>query len=168
MTQDTQTGTLEELNVKPGDVVEMVTNEDADFIGEIFDIREDGRAGSRGVGSFNPKYDGDFKRTWRLISRATPLTWGDMTDAEKGASSVMDCIEYIDEMFDSELAERARSELGIKPEPLVETVTLYGAYSSGSDSWNFWDSIAKKTHRITFTTTNGEPDLDSIKMELIK
>ena len=51
--------------------------------------------------------DHDLIAPWR----DTPLTWEEMTDAEKLRSAVCECVDMVDELYDSNLAERARREL---------------------------------------------------------
>jgi len=85
---DMQTGTLKELDVKAGDVVECVGIMDGNAgLGEVMTINSDGDACKAGFGLFDPIYDERYNRTYRIISRAntTPTTWAEMTDAEKGA-----------------------------------------------------------------------------------
>ena len=49
----------------------------------------------------------------------------------------------------------------VKVEPKVETKTLYGRNDP------YWSDckIEEDTHKITFTTIDGEPDCSSVKME---
>lgn len=161
------TGTLAELNVKPGDVVELVSVDGNEFIGTKCTIDESGNANSDSGLFFDPGIDDMFSRTWRIISRAsdTAKTWGEMTDAEKGDSATMEAIEYIDEVFDSKLAQRVRDELGIKPEPKSETVTLY----HGPDDTAAFTGYKRANDDvvITYTRIDGKPDQDSIKMEAL-
>jgi len=245
MTQETQTGTLEELNVKPGDVVEFVGGETTGFIiGKHYECvtGKDGLGRPaigpvNGVGGCIPMSYANL--TWRIVSRvtpplqieagkyyktrdgrkvyvdtkgsscyggdsfftgcgysilpsgreyrdemsprdliaewtATPPTWGEMTDAEKGALLLARHEGGVVESSRNGTGWALDSRVGycgdvyyrIKPEPLVETVTLYGSYNGGQ--WVF-SPFNDGIHSVvqTFTTTNGEPDLDSIKMERI-
>lgn len=84
-----ETGTLKELNVKPGDVVKHLVFNDGD-VGNYpynFTIDENGDARSNLLQSW---FRGDSESTFGIISRAdaseeaTPRTWGEMTDSEKG------------------------------------------------------------------------------------
>lgn len=105
----------------------------------------------------------------------TPKTWGEMTDAEKGAL-LLDWNDNharnVQQWNGSEWIGMATGRFGrvtayrIKREPKRETEiyewnTAYGFY--GTDG----DDDPKTTHRITFDTIDGEPDLDSIKMERV-
>ena len=97
-----------------------------------------------------------------------PKTWGEMSDAEKGAlllaqfkgetvqyrffPQAQGCTGWRDvnePMFNSQHAYR------IKPEPKIETVTL-GVAQHGS-KWTQFTAVEDGTHRITFTTTDGKP-----------
>jgi len=53
-----------------------------------------------------------------------------------------------------------------KREPWVETKTLWGEHI-GSNDWDFsYFSVGyEPTHKITFNTVDGEPDVTSIRME---
>ena len=105
----------------------------------------------------------------------TPKTWGEMTDAEKGALLLAHHEEKeIERSHNRGAMWKCRANnlwhdnhcYRIKPEPKRETVTLY----SGSDlGWKWMGSRtgALDTHRITFDTLDGEPVLDSIRMEKI-
>lgn len=107
------------------------------------------------------RQDGPF-----VSASDAPKTWGEMTDAEKGALLLAHregkAIEFYSPTFrkwmdpvDAGPSWFDVQPYRIKPEPVRETVTKY--YQAG-------DSVFD-THRITFTTTDGKPDLDSIKME---
>jgi hypothetical protein len=97
----------------------------------------------------------------------TPKTWGEMTDAEKGelllAHHRGKAIEaYIGEEW-VECYQPRRSIWGdiyayrVKPEPYVETITLFGRNQDGS--WAFTDGYSDKdTHVITLTIRDGEAD----------
>ena len=93
-----ETGTLDELKVKPRDVVECVENEYPDHIGLELIIRDDGMAVIQSEkyngGIFDPRLDANWRRKYRIVSRAscaedqppaTPKTWGEMTDEERDA-----------------------------------------------------------------------------------
>lgn len=155
-----EVGTLKELDVKPGDVVELQECGTHYTIGEN-PYKERGEV----------KTASGFLYDWRLakiIYRAnTPKLWRDMTDAEKGALLLAfhndkKCLEIWrngkwvdcgDSTWNNNIAYR------IRPEPKVEVVTMDGA------DIRFSGFI--KDHRITFTTIDGKPDCVSIKMEAI-
>lgn len=162
-----EVGTLKELDVKPGDVVEYIKGFDGMYPDYI---------GTRMIGAnhggvkfgYNNGFSVRVNHIFRIISRAnTPKLWRDMTDAEKGALLLAfhndkKCLEIWcngkwvdcgDSTWNNNIAYR------IRPEPKVEVVTMDGA------DIRFSGFI--KGHRITFTTIDGKPDCASIKMEAI-
>jgi hypothetical protein len=175
-----EAGTLKELNVKPGDVVECVSlgrNGSSHYV----------TVGKRYTINPNRSYTDDggeinfgFSEAFRIISRAsdTPNTWGEMTDAEKGALLLAAHEGKVIEGWDIHLNEwrliipewfdiRAYR---VRPEPVRETVTLQGRkYTTSVYPDGVWDFDRHEdlgdTHRITFTTENGKPVCDSIRME---
>lgn len=179
-------GTLSELGVQVGDVVRCVSDShlfdgdftcfgicgsESPFAGE-YRLRGD----AYGSGIFNG-LDG----VWKVVSRANEtkeeeameyLTWDQMTSEEKG-SLLLDShegkiIEYYSNLTCSwTVAPNPLFSSGnmyrVKPEPKVETITLYGnppIFGSGPQ-------IKSDTHKITFDTLDGEPDCNSVKMEKI-
>jgi len=102
----------------------------------------------------------------------TPKLWRDMTPEEKGVlllahheGKVIECYNG-DKWFESEYpAFMDDQEYRIRPEPKVETVTLWGGIGR---SWNACSFRHDDTHRITFETIDGKPDCASIKMEEIR
>ena len=90
----------------------------------------------------------------------TPTLWRDMTPEQRVI--LTDCIETIDELYDSKLAQQARDALGIKPEPKVETAVIEGWVEHGR--WWTGKTSQDVNHRITFNTIDGKPDPASIKM----
>lgn len=106
----------------------------------------------------------------------TPKTWSEMSDAEKGAlllaehegkdiecfqKTLNDWVALLYPIFNPEIAYR------VKPEPKRETVQLYGRFYANSQ-WVFGSSDKADTHRITFDLFDGEPECESIRMELIE
>lgn len=103
-----------------------------------------------------------------------PITWGEMTDAEKGALLLAHHEGKVIELFS--IAARCWLPFGhplwrdhkayrVKPEPKRETVTFYGRVSDIDGGWlECWPNIVG-AHRITFDTIDGKPDCDSIRME---
>ena len=178
-------GTLKELDVKPGDVVElegcfgdnMTVIECPPRKGCFGDHWElDCEVGGLGLYSLDQKF--------RIVSRAPepkatpPKLWKDMTPEEKGAlllahheGEVIECWQWltnrwlvIKPSFDDDSAYR------VKPEPVVETRTI--------TSWgtlNQWlrDGDVSRVHeshckyKITFNLIDGKPDCNSVKMEEI-
>jgi hypothetical protein len=171
--RENETGTLLDLNVKPGDVVECVgwsdSANDTAFVGCRYTIMErhpDGRyEGLCAVrdGGWMPVHWPNAEMLFRIISRApepdASKLWRDMTPKEREMSAVMECIEYVDEVFDSEMAQRAREQLGIGLKR--ETVTLY---SADGLNWSPYFATNAKWAQ-TYDLIDGKPDLDSIKME---
>jgi hypothetical protein len=173
-TGTTETGTLAELNVKPGDVVEWFNTSVVNPMEVIsasiitsgaFEGQVEAVLSGYGSGIFSVEQ-------FRIISRAsdTPKTWGEMTDAEKRAVALAfvqgrtvqcwqdgDTPEYWADIPDPNWNDDCKFR--IKPEPKRETVTL-----CGSDI-RLKPFIAG--HRITFETIDGKPDLGSIKMEAL-
>lgn len=114
-------------------------------------------------------------------TEATPKTWGEMTDAEKGAlllaehecnevEVMISSIDHTGAVIDSEwvglMGQRIKDDwvVRIKPDQERKTVTLYGYVDRGSFDVG---TGPLDTHRITFTTTGGVPDTDSVKMECV-
>lgn len=164
-------GTLKELDVKPGDVVEYIPKCDSYTIAEneriIF---EDGK--TLRYWAWNTCSD------WRIISRASdnPKLWRDMTPEEKGslllAAHEGKVIEGRNETWDDDCwmtipkpSWNESSAYRVRPEPKVETVTIYGSPSKHVQ-WCL-EQCGLDTHRITFNTINGKPDCASIKMEAL-
>ncbi len=171
-----ETGTLAELNVQPGDMVEMVSEKTFHTVKKAERITSgaysgqiDAELSGFGGGIFDDE-------VFRLISRAsdTPKTWGEMTDAEKGElllshheGKVIEWFHPNNPEWDVCPDDRCLWDNGfayrIKPEPKRETVTLWWEPSCVAGRLYYDDA----THRITFDTLNGEPVLDSIRMEKI-
>lgn len=159
----TETGTLQELNVKPGDVVEHVGAE-----GMFFNRYQRGKITDDMMISTKTGYE-EVKHIchpFRIISRAsdddTPKKWGDMSDEEKGALLLAhhegkvievnagDGWHEIEPIFKGSIAYR------IKPEPVRETRLV--------QIRNLHDKLIGYGD---IDYINGEPDLDTIKMERI-
>ena len=74
-----EVGTLKELDVKPGDVVECVNGKGYATTGYEYTVSAGYKVNGYKIESINSSL-------FRIISRAnTPKLWRDMTDAEKGA-----------------------------------------------------------------------------------
>lgn len=162
-----EVGTLKELDVKPGDVVELVCS-DA-FKGHTYTIQEDTRVlDNDGSGHYYGfvRDDISFPRTWRIISRVSdnPKTWSELTDAEKGALLLA---ELRGETIESSHNRgkkwkdnpnklwHERHSYRIKTEPKRETVNLAVWQTDG----HFYEEIG------TIDMIDGEPDCDSIRIE---
>lgn len=179
-----QTRTLEELDVKPGDVVEYMPNGSwyPELVGRHMTVRDDG-----GV-SFLDRYgqqDGFgvyCSHRFRVISSAqpTPTLWRNMTPEQKGAMLLAaherKVIEYIHACSSGWHAVDWKRETiwyndtayRIRPEPKRETVTMHTDGKS-VEVWDFFSipTVTNATNRITFTTIDGVPDCASVKMDAI-
>ena len=170
---ETEYKTLRELNVRPGDVVEWnghtytafempappssnhcwARRDDCGWISEYAEVRLISRA---------PRND---------TAGDKPVLWRDMTDAEKGALLLASFRGKVIEGTRLDVPEDWRvTVIGldniayrVKPEPKVETVTLYGHV--GVNTYFNLDRSIRDTHRITFNRRDGKTDVDSAKME---
>ncbi len=158
----TKIGTLAELNVKPGDVVEFqggarpIYTIGVSIYGKLIDV-DDGKE----LCEYMP---------FRIVSRASdkPKLWRDMTPEEKGAllmahheGKVIEWTGSFGSEFDMDSIRGIpvwsnTHAYRIKPEPKVETVHLM----------NFHELA--KGYAIVFTVKDGEPDCTSIKMERLQ
>jgi len=151
-------GTLEELNVKPGDVVQHI------FSGLHYTVSTKKYSLIHPDGTSHHYAGWNYGR-FSIVSRPTdtPKLWKDMTPEEKGALLLAmhekRAVEVFDDdkwvkksfmVFVDDLAYR------VKPNPKVKTVEM-----DGSD---IRFAAFFKGHRITFDTINGKPDCSSIKM----
>ncbi len=139
-----ETGTLAELNVKPGDVVawHKAANgwgwQDAKFKGTTWSVRSDNTIFCEDL---DDRFDVDCSHVFRLVSRAaaTPKTWGEMTDEERRdisfsamSGQVIDINAYggwVEWDGKTPLCETHQAIRVRPPEPKRKTVTLYGGVS---------------------------------------
>lgn len=162
---DGETGTLEELGVKEGDVVELT---EGIFEGEKYYIGFDGRINSiTREGDYYGYVIDDIRTplTWKLISRANtaPKLWRDMTPEEKGAlllaahggevielwmGSVERWRAICDPNFNEGCAYRIKPKL-ITTQGTVSIKNEYGVV----------------THTSPIDITDGVPDTTTIKLE---
>jgi hypothetical protein len=172
-----ETGTLAELDVKPGDVVECVEHDCPSYIGLELIIRDDGMAVIQSEryngGFFDPHFDVKYRRKYRIVSRAsaTPKTWGEMTDEEQGALLLKHHRGEVIESSSNGTGWALDDNVGYSntlyyrvrpPEPKRETVELRaGGLLKAWEAWSDDDD----THRITFDVIDGTPDCASIRME---
>ena len=165
-----EVGTLEELGVEVGDVVECVNGPlfgGEWTVGKRYTMTEKGLPCDRN----GPQCSS--VSTFRIISHANPKPklWRDMTPEEKGALLLthhenFGSVEFWDEDEWKELHFLGWCDdiaYRIKPQPNVETVTLYGR----PDVQWVLERCKYDTHCITFQTIDGKPDCTSIKMEKI-
>ena len=173
-----ETGTLKELNVKPGDLVECV-GEGTSFsfaVGEKYLVTKssDGRLECHGV-SYGIK-SGKCDWKFRIVSRAsdpdTPKLWRYMTPEEKGALLLAHHEGKVIEFEGQGWHKVAFGDPGwydytayrVSPEPKRETVTLYfGELKQGA----LLRKVRTDTHRITFDLIDGKPDPDSIRIKQV-
>lgn len=171
-----EVGTLKELGVCVGDVVEY------GGIGDKYTICDNQVLKSHQTGKSSYYQCWDTCNQFRIIARANqPKLWKDMTADEKGALLLAahegnviewsyglpwitaDSTETSLVAWDNTCAYRVR----IKPEPKVETVTQHWKTNKKGEfvPMNQYDVPHDPTHRITFTTSDGKPDCASVKME---
>ena len=156
-----ETGTLKELNVKPGDVVECVQWEGVYLTpGRSYTLLDNGYLPDNKGEDFIPA--GHNSGNFRLISRAAdpePKLWGDMTPEEKGALLLArhegKVIQYESHGWhDCDMAPPGWFDgdaYRVRPEPKRETVVLY----------------AGDTPIGTIDLIDGKPDPDSIRMDQV-
>lgn len=153
-----KTGTLIELNVKPGDMVEWNGSEYVAFEEPKPGDASGVWAGTEGHGWISGN------ATVRIISRAddAPTLWSEMTDAEKGALLLAQHNgEKIEFLTDGEwwYIERPNWKPSyayrVRTHPKVETVALC-----------YRQDVGQVKNRIgAIDLINGKPDPASIKME---
>ena len=121
----------------------------------------------------------DLIAEWADEPEAEPTPWKDMTDAEKGALLLADlegqAVEYWDALagkWSEPVAYRPKwfdyDAYRVKPDPVVETVTLKGGvYEDCAYMFEISKDLKQSwyTHRITFDTVDGVPDCSTVKME---
>jgi hypothetical protein len=169
-----ETGTLAELNVKPGDVVECVgwlDDDDNDFlVGKQYTIMEkhpkghyDDLCAVREGRGWTRVYNEDAKMLFRIVSRAsdTPKKWCEMTDEEKGAILLAEHRGEVVEIWGGNgwwspcsVGRYQGSAYRVRPpEPKRDTVTIYGAPSKHIQ-WCL-EQCGLDTHRITLPLLDG-------------
>jgi hypothetical protein len=130
--------------------------------GTYFDTREEAQ-------ELADRFNGD------LPHADDPKTWGEMTDAEKGALLLAHHEGKLIEAYTSDGWRKVSNNIGfsgmkyrVRPEPKRDTVEM----TCGISPRGFWCAGSEKsehfdTHRITFDTIDGDPDCDSIRMEAL-
>ena len=104
-----------------------------------------------------------------------PKLWKDMTPEEKGALLLAyhegktiegfwdGCWQECDQVH--KFAFAINVPYRVKPEPVVETVTMYTGTPISHWGWTADSCSTDRTHRITFDLIDGKPDCNSVKME---
>lgn len=166
---------------KVGDKVEVITDKwNGEYLGLTGTIT---RETTSFKGAWYVDVGGDshiyYPKEIKLIEKKEEQmkTWGEMSDEEKGALLLAHHEGKVIERFvDGNMGGWVSSDkplwypdctYRIKPEPKVETVTMYGRcpdeiglfFGTGEKPWR------SDTHKITFDVVDGEPDCTSIKME---
>ena len=153
-----KTGTLKELNVKPGDMVEYAD-------GKHYTVS----CGQHLIMSCGKEISYDYwdsGKGFTLISRATDTQtlWCDMTPEEKGALLLAHHEGEEIEVMGSKWVTTNKPVFHgayayrIKPEPKIKTVALC-----------YRQDVGQVKNRIgTINLIDGEPDCDSIKMEKVQ
>ena len=116
------TGTLAELQVEPGDVVECITIMDGlPGMGGILTIDARGYAVNANIDAFTPRGDVNFGRAYRLISRANPDQPAHIVTHE-GRDYDLTALE---------------TPFGLLPEPVQEALQAWphGVYLYGGNGW---------------------------------
>lgn len=178
-------GTLKELNLEVGDVVESCDpqNHNSWYFKYCnrYTIEEEGRITDDRGGDWNQELP---LHTFRVISRAKDAkventkelkTWGRLSDEEQGALLLAhhkgEVIEWAYGPCDT--FDRSTLDYGLHPEcdpsvvyrvkrePVVETIELFL-----SDTFcTSLDEYPGDTHKITFDVIDGEVDVNSVNME---
>jgi len=172
-----EVGTLKELKVKPGDVVQCVDNMNLPrwTIGKFYEVKECGTPEDDYGTTYANYEDPQPSVKFRIVSRAYvgPKMWGEMTDEEKGALLLAAHEGKKIEFFvpgacgvkwvPARPNWKATCAYRVRPERKRETVIVY----SGWVEHGVWSQTEdfNDTHRITFDLVDGEPDCDSVKME---
>lgn len=155
----TKVGTLKELGVRPGDVVEYCRNGYwyPQYVGMKMDVTKDGCVSFTNEDGRSDGFDPYCHQKFRLISRADQhKLWRDMTPEEKGALLLAHHEGKVIEYWKRGTGGWEKLKSGfydneayrVKPEPKIETIE------------RFWYG-----HRITFNLINGKPDCASVKMD---
>lgn len=157
MTKDQETGTLAELNVKPGDVFEL-----ANLMLAPCTLQSDGRI----LIGDGPEYYGRYPKKGHLMAHivsrasATLKIWGEMTDEEKGAlllahhegkaieSSASGAWTLCEPKWKPDAAYRVRP-----PEPKRTTQTFIGSARHGFS--HLWER-PEDTHSLTLPLIDGK------------
>jgi hypothetical protein len=170
---DMKTGTLKELNVKPGDVVEYIDTGAMQTIA----YTKNGLYYTKDQDPNMPFPRLSSRDCWRVISRApeTPKRWRDMTPEEKGALLLAHhegkVIEYLHECSGGWRDRTGvskewhdKTSYRIRPEPVRETVTIEFDEDGNIDTKGVCDL---RNVRITVDLIDRNPVPASVKLDEI-
>ena len=166
----TEIGTLEELNVKRGDVVNRDVSNGEEWIIKFTELDE-----FLGV---KPHYKENHKgiklgksyKDWTIVSRASdnPRSWKELTDQEQGALLLAhhrgEVIEYLSAIdgWCPTIANRPSWQLHtryrVKPKDIIDTITFFGRELEYCDGLVLRSDCRynKDTISATLPTKNGE------------
>jgi len=159
------TGTLEQLGVQAGDVVEFVEWSNGHSEAGAFAYGKKYTVGDKRIDSGCGWFEiAGNKNIFQLISRGAPQAFNDMTDAEKGAlllakyrgevvqmlSVDYDWKDCADARFVGKFAYR------VKPKPVVDVVDLFYAGNGFTQHSTPFD-----THKLIYNRVDGEIDCAS-------
>lgn len=158
--QPVEEGLLRDLNLKPGDAIELVSfGKDGDnssgvgyYEGKKWTVGPEGQTVLMEDGNWNPVWTCEW--VYRVVSRAKVAKYGDWKLGQPSRDIKEEDIQ-VSRDPDGEIVSYR-----VKIEPKVGTVTVYG-----TDRVYGPHLIGAATHKITFTTIDGEPDCTSVKME---
>lgn len=122
-----------------------------------------------------------FDKELELLEEEKPMeykTWGEMTREEKGELLLA---HHDSKVIQSSLTANTWHNISepmwyneqvyrVKPEPVVETVVMYGRNDRQGDAQDWTMGSASvpwtlDTHKITFNVVDGVADCSSVKME---
>lgn len=174
-----ETGTLSELNVKPGDVVQIVRGGKNNPV-DHFDAPSSTVNKQKGVVALGGSYTYDYDARFRIISRAAPPV--DLT-------AIREPFGLLDEVYGPGTQEAMRSHGGpyemfdidgkwseweprwspgiayrVKPAPKVETVTFDG-WVNEDGCVRYGNEHGCTPIRATFNRVDGKIDLASYRVE---
>ena len=174
-----EVGTMKELNVKPGDVVECVTEEEGCFtVGNLYFCNGEGRIEDDHGDEWPLKYGGLYPyATFRIISRTTPTPAIDLTVIttpfgllDKATQDALLAhggpyeYYYGGKWYPTDTVEEEDYHWAhrVKPAPKRETVTM-DVYLDVTGC--IYHSEIGPPVRVTFDRVDGKIDLSTYKVE---
>ena len=162
----TEEGLLRDLNLKPGDVVELVSFGDAaiherelsSYKGKKWTVGPEGRTILLEDGGRNSISTSRW--VYRVVSRYTsnPAKWGDWVLGQAPRETPLENVQVSHGPDGGIVAYR------VKVEPKVGEFETFFHIANNGDLM-VGRHVEADTHKITFNTVDGEPDCASIKME---